>query len=371
MSVIALVRAVVIALALLPAAGALTASADDGRSPAGQTGRPPSPSPVPLTQLRPGSSTPPPALLRSFEPDPPGPVELRPPSAKELVIFVGGYGSTQDDRAFDVLRARFPSDRFDVVRFGDDPRFPYDTYGPIDTSAAALTAQIRAAAATHSDVHIVSHSMGGNVVDRAFASGLSAADGVRTDIAIAAPHNGAVFAKVPTSVLGLIGPVRDIVRAIAVTITRDPDTHAARDLATTRPIAPPPGVVRLDLSLATDGLVNMHDALDPGVQQRVYLPASPAEALDGHGGSLTNKEIGGVIAETIATRQIPADHRDVLTLLLAPIVWDYSERAWVTVLMLAALGALSLAAVRFLPGCRYVIDRVALKCREYLRTRGR
>src|SRR6266576_319587 len=131
-------------------------------------------------------------------------------------------------------------------------------------------------------------AMGGAVVDRAFDDGLSAKDGVRTYIAIAAPHSGADFARVPTAVLPLIGPVRDIVRAGATLVARDPESAAARDLATARPIAPPQGVVRLDLSLSTDGFVNRYDAIDPGVDQRVFLPASPGEFLDGHGGSLTH-----------------------------------------------------------------------------------
>src|SRR5437660_1336015 len=50
---------------------------------------------------------------------------------KELVLFVGGYGSQADDGAFAALSARFPPDRYDVRRLGDDPHFPYDTYGPL------------------------------------------------------------------------------------------------------------------------------------------------------------------------------------------------------------------------------------------------
>src|SRR3989475_13302329 len=102
-------------------------------------------------------------------------------------LFRSGYGSQVNDRAFDDLAARFPADRYDVRRLGDDPHFPYDTYGPLDASAAALTDQIRAVGPRYGGINIVSHSMGGAVVDRAFDDGLSAKDGVRTYVAIAAP----------------------------------------------------------------------------------------------------------------------------------------------------------------------------------------
>src|SRR5207249_10838531 len=68
-----LIRASVIALALL-SAGGLTASADDGRPPAPSgTGHPPTSSSIPLTELRPGeirsapTPTIAPALTRSEE----------------------------------------------------------------------------------------------------------------------------------------------------------------------------------------------------------------------------------------------------------------------------------------------------------------
>jgi hypothetical protein len=364
-SVRTLARAALLALALLPA-GAFAATADDGRSDAGRTGRPPSP--APLTQLRPAPATPLPTLA------PHTAVDIgRAPVRKELVIFVPGYGTngSDSDRDFAALKRIFPADRYDVIRFGDDRAFPFDAYGSLDVSAATLTAQIRSAGKTYTDIHLVSHSMGGNVVDRAFSSGLSAADGVRTDIAIAAPHNGATYATVPTVLLPLLGPVSDIVRAAAVLVARDPDSPAARDLATFRPVPPPAGIVRLDVSLATDGVVNARDARDPGVTQRLYLPTSPLDVLDGHGGSLRSLEIRNLVYDTIRLRRIPEDDRGMLAILLAPPLWDAAERAWITLLALAAVAAVAIAAARLLPACRYVIDRVALSCREFLRRRGR
>jgi hypothetical protein len=302
--------------------------------------------------------------------------ELRVPARaaarpKELVLFVGGYGSRANDGAFDVLRARFPTERYDVRRLGEDPRFPYDTYGSIDTSAAVLTKEIREVAPHYAAVNIVSHSMGGNVVDRAFANGLSAGDGVRTYVAIAAPHSGADFARVPTAVLPLITPVKDIVRAVAVAGARDPESVAARDLATARPIRPPAGVVRLDVSLATDGIVNQYDARDPGVQQRIFLPASLHELVDGHGGSLVNQQIADLVVETVRTHRVPPDRRDPLTILLAPLLWNRETWVWRMVLLFVTLAALTLCAIRFVPFCRPAIDRLNALCGRFLRSVGR
>jgi hypothetical protein len=290
---------------------------------------------------------------------------------RELVLFVGGYGSEADDGAFAALSARFPADRYDVRRLGDDPRFPYDTYGPLDASASALTDEIRALAPRYTGVNIVSHSMGGAVVDRAFDDGLSAKDGVRTYVAIAGPHSGADFARVPTAVLPLIGPVRDIVRAGATLVARDPESPAARDLATARPIAPPRGVVRLDLSLSTDGFVNRYDAIDPGVDQRVFLPGSPGEFLDGHGGSLTNREIGEVIVETIREHRLPPDRRDGITRLIAPLLWDRSTSVWRFILLAITFGAIALWFARFIPGWGVPIARANALSRAFLRSVGR
>ena len=59
---------------------------------------------------------------------------------KQVVILVGGYQSCSciDDHALDLYRDRFISAGYDVVRFGQDPRYPYDTLGHIVPSARAL-----------------------------------------------------------------------------------------------------------------------------------------------------------------------------------------------------------------------------------------
>ncbi|HKC91226.1 MAG TPA: hypothetical protein VKE23_07865 [Candidatus Limnocylindria bacterium] len=293
------------------------------------------------------------------------------PRKKELVLFVGGYGSRVNDDAFDDLIARFPPDRYDTRRLGDDPRFPYDTYGDVDANAQVLTDEIRAIGGGYSAVNIVSHSMGGVVTDRAFANGLSAGDGVRTFVAIAGPHSGADYARAPAFLLPIIGPVEDIVRAVGVAAARDPASEAIRDLAVARPIPPPAGVTRLDVSLATDGLVNRFDARDPGVPQRLFLPASLRELVDGHGGSLVNRQIADLVVETIRTHDVPPDRRDPITRIIAPILWDQETRLWRRFLLVAVLGAVSLYLARWIPFCRRAIDGFNAWCGRFVRALGR
>lgn len=364
-------RGALIALALL-SAGGFTASADDGRPPAPSgAGHPPTSSPIPLTELRPSDihTAPVPAIVP--ESDPVGEPMRVPQPKKELVLFVGGYGSRSDDGAFDVLAARFPADRYEVRRLGQDPRFPYDTYGGVDANAQVLTDEIRTIRGDYAAVNIVSHSMGGVVTDRAFANGLSASDGVRTFVAIAGPHSGADYARAPAFLLPILGPVEDIVRAVGVAAARDPSSDAIQDLAVARPIHAPAGVARVDASLATDGLVNEFDARDPGVPQRVFLPASLRELVDGHGGSLVNRQIADLVVETVRTHEVPPDRRDPITRLLAPILWDQETRLWRRFLLVAALGAVCLYLARWVPFCRRVIDEFGALCSRFVRALGR
>ena len=327
------------------------------------------PTAVPVTEVRPTeiqtAPVPAPELIPVDEP-----VRLAPPK-KELVLFVGGYGSRGDDGAFDELAARFPPDRYVVRRLGDDPRFPYDTYGGIDANAKVLTDQIRNIAKDYSAVNIVSHSMGGAVTDRAFRNGLSAADGVRTFVAIGGPHSGADFARAPAFLLPVIGPIEGIVRAVGLALAHDPSSDAIRDLAVARPIRPPARVVRVDASLATDGLVNEYDAQDPGVPQRVFLPATPRELIDGHGGSLVNRQIGDLVVETIRTHAVPPDRRDPITKFLAPIIWDQETRLWRKVLVVVVAVAVIVYAARAVPILRDVIDGLNAWGRRLVHSFGR
>ena len=125
------------------------------------------------------------------------------------------------------------------------------------------------------------------------------------------------------------------------------------------------------VSLATDGFVSERNARDPGVPQRVFLPASIGEAVDGHGGSLTNHEIGAVVTETVRSHAIPPDRRDLPTLLLTPIVWPLAAHLWLRLLAAAVALSIGLALVRQFTPLRGRIDWFARRCTGYLRLRGR
>jgi hypothetical protein len=227
---------------------------------------------------------------------------------KELIVLVGGYASEEDPHIFDAFRARIAKDGgYDVVRFGQDLGV-YETLGAVDANAVRLRDSVRTASTGYGGVHLVTHSMGGVVADRAFALGLSAGDGVTTYVAWAAPHDGAYAAQALQSTLAVSGPARRDTRAFTTAHFRDPDSAAVRDLARARASAPPPGVVRLDLRLATDGLVSTADARDPGVASRVLLPASLAE-MEGHGGILQSKEAFDLTMATIRSHTVPPDER--------------------------------------------------------------
>jgi hypothetical protein len=224
------------------------------------------------------------------------------------VVLVGGLASDSNDHAFDKFTERLAQDSgFVVVRFGKDLG-AYDTVGSVDANALQLRDSVRTASIGYDGVHIVTHSMGGVVADRAFELGLSASDGVTTYVAWAAPHDGARGARAAQSTLTMSGPARDDTRAFTTTYFHDPGSAAVRDLARVRAPAPPPGVVRLDLRLATDALVSAADARDPGVDSRILLPTSVGE-LEGHGGILRSEQAFDLTLATIKTRTVPPDER--------------------------------------------------------------
>ncbi len=228
-------------------------------------------------------------------------------SGRQLVILVGGYHSCAcpDDGTFDALRMRLASlPNTTVVRFGADPRFPYDTYGAIEPSAINLRDEIRALSDQYDGVHIVTHSMGGVVADQAFANGLSRADGVVTYVSWSAPHDGSDAARALTVARFVTGTDDDVLRESLLWIQMEPDSAAVRDLARTHAARPPAGIVRLDLREATDALVTARDARDPGVASRVLTGA-----VEGHGGILTDPQAIDLTMRTIATRRVPPDER--------------------------------------------------------------
>jgi hypothetical protein len=293
MRVQALIGATLVGGAILPAL-ALVASADEG---------PP---------LRPGDAGPPlrPPLtvLRAVEKAPPKFEISADQPKKELIVLVGGYGTGPDSHMFDAFRARVAQESgYEVVRFGQDLG-SYDTFGGVDANADQLRDSIRSVSGSYDGVHIVTHSMGGVVADRAFARGLSVSDGVTTYVAWASPHDGSRAAQAMQTTLAASGPARDDTRTFTTTYFRDPDSDAVRDLARARAVGPPSGVVRLNLRLATDALVSGADARDPGVASRVLLPTSLDE-LEGHGGILQSEQALDLTLATIKTRSVPPDRR--------------------------------------------------------------
>ena len=302
------------AAAVFPAL-ALVASADEG---------PPLPPVDAGPPLRPPST-----VLRAAVTAPPAPTPSVVPSGtiagpkKELIVLVGGLGTDKrpGDNPFKDLQARIPNDTYDVMRFGTDFGV-YNTYDSIDENAEHLRDGIRSLSAGYDSVHIVTHSLGGNVADRAFVLGLSSGDGVTTYVAWSAPHDGAHAAGIAREALTLSGPARADTRAVTVWADlHDPESAAVRDLARTRAVAPPPGVVRLDLRLATDELVSARDARDPGVDSRVLLPTSLRD-WEGHGGILENDQALDLTLATIKQKSVPVDDRGVLLRAATQIVSD-------------------------------------------------
>lgn len=239
--------------------------------------------------------------------------ELAPPvvakqSAKEVILVVSGIGSASSDGTYDQILKVFGTDpRYELHRFGGDPAFPYDTLGPLRTNGQHLTDEVRELAKTHPAIHIVTHSMGGAVVDDALAHGLSAQDKVATYIALAAPHNGSTEAIIAQRVLRIADAlhVRTELREISARFVLDLGSPAVADLAAVRAGPPPQGIVRVDLRLATDGIVTAPDARTPGVASRILMP-STIDAIEGHGGATTDPQALALIASTIERRAPPA-----------------------------------------------------------------
>lgn len=260
---------------------------------------------------------------------------------KEVVLLVGGLGSEASDGTWVDLIARYEGDaRYEIRRFGADPGLPYDSVGAIDDSAQRLVTQVKTLS-RYSAIHIVTHSMGGVVTDRAFASGLSSADRVQTYIALAAPHNGATAARAITNTLAMAGEEGDILRGLAARVAVDPGGAAAKDLAGRLAPPTPEGVTRLDLRLATDLVVLDRDSRVSGVDSRVLLPSSPA-TLEGHGGVLRDGRALDLVTATIARGAPPADERGAVLRAATELVDDTAEDLallGIAAAMLTVLGA--------------------------------
>jgi len=229
---------------------------------------------------------------------------------KELILLVGGLDSEPSDKTWDPVIKRFLNDpRYEVRRFGALPDHPYRTNGSLDVNAAELAAEVRELSPRYSKVHLISHSMGGAVVDHAFAQGLSQADGVDSYVALSAPHSGATAAMAGQALVAASTTNAAEVRGVFAAIKHDPGSDAARDLARIAPPAPPAGVTRLDVRLATDYVVLSGDAAAPGVETRSLLPVNAGELVDGHGAVLGDRRALDLVVATIADGHAPPDDR--------------------------------------------------------------
>jgi len=269
-----------------------------------------------------------------------------------VVLLVSGIGSDAPDNTFDALISALDYDpHFEIHRFGGDPAHPYNTRGSLDANADELTSEIRELARTHPKIEIVAHSMGGAVVDEAFRRGLSASDKVESYVALAVPHDGSTEARLGQVFLGLselLGVSREF-RAITA-VKEDVGSGAAQDLATLQAGPPPVGVTRIELRVATDGIVTAPDARTPGVQSRTLLP-STISALEGHGGVTMDPFAIELVAATVATGKLPPpDTRGWLLQTAAGAVSDFFAQnapwAYLGILGLTLVGALCLAGYR-------------------------
>jgi hypothetical protein len=369
----ALIRIFLLALALLPV-GAIHASADDGRpNPGGRPSAPPEtagrPHQLPVASV-------PATIVEPTRPTDEAPfvVAVRRPQPATLVILVGGYGTQQpDDHTFMELAKRIEEKPgYHVERLGTDPAIPYDSYQHLDTSADALIKEVRSKAPSYpGGVHIISHSGGAGVVDRAFAKGLSAADGVRSFQAVAPPHNGSTVARWTERALPLLGQAGDYVRATIMAYTRlpDPKSDAMHDLARLRPTSPPPGVVEVDYTLASDTFVMEQDNLHPGVPLRLYTPQDPYQAAFGHD-SFTNSELTKDVVSAVRCTCVPPDRRGVAEVRLDQKIRESSTPVGSAELAGLIVWALVMAAWFSLqsPEKRRALD---LRAKAYLRSRGR
>ncbi len=293
-------------IAATAVAGSGPALADDGAACSVSAGRPA------CTILRP----------------PPAPPREPPLLAPECIVTVGGLGSNNDDKAigrdtFRWLTAPFAGDpRYEEHRFGSQAErpdeFPYDTDGAIGVNGHALRDFIRDLSGRCSAIDVVTHSMGGAVADRAFSLGLSAADGVAAYLPVAGPHNGAMLARTVRDLVELDGSFAEGTHLLAgATGLTDPTSPAVRDLAHIGAPRPLQDVPTLRQRLADDEVVYLPDNWDRRVEVRDRLPDA---LVDGHGGSLTDREIVATTARAIRDHEIPPDDRSPAYRALAVVV---------------------------------------------------
>jgi PGAP1-like protein len=237
-------------------------------------------------------------VLRPIAASAPGAAPL---GAPDCVVQIGGLGSTADSTARDFEGLAVDGAQVSVL--------DYDALGRIAAAAEALrdhVARIRDGCAA---IHLVAHSMGGVVTDRAFSKGLSGADRVATYIPLSSPHNGASLARHLCGVEAVDPDYSELLRQVSALLDLpDPTAAAICDLARVQPPRPPRGVASARLRLVTDPLVLRSDHAAPYFDVRELLPFEGAE-VEGHGGILESTQAREIVRRSMEERAIIGDER--------------------------------------------------------------
>lgn len=272
--------------------------------------------------------------------------------APECVVVVGGLGSRPEDLEpffAPVLAGLGAADGdlpYRIAYFGIEQgdRHPFAPFGAIGLNADNLRGLVRDLADECSATHVVAHSMGGAIADRALSMGLSANDGVVTYLPISSPHNGSLAARALRLGVELDDRYASAVGAIARrTGLHDPTSDAVRDLGR-RPRSPrPPRVATVRQRVVTDLIVLRGDTVDRRVDVREYLPGSLPE-WEGHGGAVANEHVRRVVQSTLRKHRAPADHRSPVELRSAALASRLVEHYWSGLIAAAGLALADIAA---------------------------
>lgn len=258
-------------------------------------------------------------VLRPKTPPAAGPTGL---GAADCVVHIGGLGSTADstERAFSAL----------TIDGAETSALEYDALGKIAAAGETLRAHVARISDRCGAIHLVAHSLGGVVADRAFSKGLSAADRVVTYIPLASPHNGSAMARDLCGVGEVDPDYADLLRRVAALLhLPDPTAEAICDLARVRPPRPPRGVETARLRLVTDPLVLRSDHVGAYFDVRELLPLEDTE-FEGHGGILRSPQAREIIRRSIEQRAIAADDRGEDERVAAELASHAAERVAAT-----------------------------------------
>ncbi len=233
-------------------------------------------------------------------------------ASPECVVIVGGLGSATDNTDEGFFRAvlgEIADDvRFRMIRFGVDEG-SYRTTGDLSRNGEELRSVIGHASDECEAVHVLAHSMGGVVADRALSKGVAASHGIATYVALASPHNGANGARAIRPAIEADALFAAGARlAAGATGMHDPTSEAVRDLARTRAPLPVRAEAAVRLRVVTDAIVIRRDVFDRRVDVREYMPRSMAE-LEGHEQIVHHPLAQQVVRGTIATRRALAEAR--------------------------------------------------------------